>query len=274
MPELPEVETIKNDLNKNIRGKKIKTVEILEPKIIGFLGKTFKSKAEGKIIKNVGRRAKLLVMELAGGLFLVFHLKITGQLIFKGAAAARDKFTRVIFYLSGGEKLFFNDLRKFGYIKVFDKAGLKEMFKIMKFGPEPLDKSFTFEVFNNLLNRKKNAPIKPLLMDQSFISGVGNIYASESIYSAKINPKRKVRTLTLPERKLLFKSIKKVLTDSIKHRGTSADSYVDAFGAKGDFEKYLRVYGREGKKCFRCAGIVKRISQAGRGTFFCPKCQK
>ncbi|MFH1366439.1 MAG: bifunctional DNA-formamidopyrimidine glycosylase/DNA-(apurinic or apyrimidinic site) lyase, partial [Patescibacteria group bacterium] len=221
-----------------------------------------------------GRRAKLLIMELAGGLFLVFHLKITGPLIIKTAAAAPEKFTRVIFTSSNGQKLFFNDLRKFGYIKLFDKAGLEEMFKTMKYGPEPLDKDFTFEVFNNLLNKKKNALIKPLLLDPSFVAGIGNIYAAESLYLAKIRPTRKVRTLNEKERRLLYTGIKKVLSASIKRRGTSADSYLDAYGKKGDFERFLKVYGRQGQKCRRCPGQVVRIAQRGRGTFYCSSCQK
>ncbi|MFA5070572.1 MAG: bifunctional DNA-formamidopyrimidine glycosylase/DNA-(apurinic or apyrimidinic site) lyase [Patescibacteria group bacterium] len=274
MPELPEVETIKKDLNIILRGKKITAVEILEPKTVGFLGRTFRNKIEGKIIKSVGRRAKLLIMELAGGLYLVFHLKITGQLIISKAAAAPDKFTRVIFNLNNGRKLFFNDLRKFGYIKIFDKSGLEEMFKTMKYGPEPLNKDFTFKVFNSRLDKKKNAPIKPLLMDQGFISGIGNIYAAEACYYARIKPTRKVKTLTPKERQLLYSAIKKVLQASIKRRGTSADSYLDAHGQPGDFERFLKVYGRKGKKCFRCPGKVERIAQGGRGTFYCPKCQK
>lgn len=274
MPELPEVETIKNDLNKILRGKKITAVEILEPKTVGFLGKTFKTKVQGNIIKSVGRRAKLLIMELAGGHFMVFHLKITGQLILKKAAASPDKFTRVIFTINNGQKLFFNDLRKFGYIKLFDQAGLEEMLNTMNYGPEPLEKSFTFEVFNNLLNKKKNAPIKPLLMDQGFISGIGNIYAAESLYFAKIKPTRKAKTLKEKERRYLYAGIKKVLSASIKHRGTSADSYLDAYGRPGDYERYLKVYGRKGEKCGKCRGKVVRIAQNGRGTFYCPACQK
>lgn len=274
MPELPEVETIVRDLKKELAGRRILKIEILDSRSARFLKKDFSNQIKGKKVKSVGRRAKLIIIALTGGFYLVFHLKITGQLILHGAAAGPDRFTRIIFYLNNRKKLYFNDLRKFGYLKVFNKKELEAELKRLNFGPEPLEKSFTLSVFEGILKRRKNLPIKPLLMEQGLIAGIGNIYASEACFWAGLKPTRRAGRLKKEEAKKLYQAIIKVLKDSIKCRGTSADDYLDAFGKEGDYEKKLKVYGRKKEKCRRCSGIIKRIVQAGRSTFYCPNCQK
>ena len=274
MPELPEVETIVRDLKKELTGQKILKIEILDKKSARFLKKDFLKRVKGKIIKSVGRRAKLIIITLDEGQYLVFHLKITGQLILKEAAAAPDKFTRLVFCLSGRKKLLFNDLRKFGYLKLFNKEELKAELKRLNFGPEPLEKSFTLPVFESILKKRKKMPVKPLLMEQSLIAGIGNIYASEACFLAGIKPTRRAGRIKKEEVKKLYQAVIKVLKESIKCRGTSADDYLDAFGREGTYEEKLRVYGRKQEKCRRCPEKIIRIAQAGRGTFYCPACQK
>ena len=274
MPELPEVETITKGLREAIKGQKIIKIEILEPKSVVFLGQTFIKKVKGQKIEDIKRRAKLLMFTLGGNVFMLVHLKITGQLIIHDEKDALDKFTRVVFYLSNRKKLYFNDLRKFGYLKLFNKESLETELKRLNFGPEPLEKEFTLPVFENILIRRKKMAIKPLLMEQSLIAGIGNIYAAEACFVAGIRPTRRAGTLKKEEIKKLHEAVIKVLKESLKYGGTSADSYVDAYGKEGTFEKRLKVYGRKNQNCYRCSGRVIRIAQAGRGTFYCPKCQK
>ncbi len=288
MPELPEVETIRKGLLAKIKGKKIKDVEIRVPKLVNFDIAGFKKGVKDASIVNIRRRAKLVIIDLSNGNSLVIHLKLTGQLIYQGED---EKSTRAIFYfrdskLSKGEKrrgtrpfsdktqLVFNDVRKFGYFKLIPTAKLEDFFKAQKFGPEPLDEDFTLDRFKEILKRKSKGKIKPFLLDQSNIAGIGNIYADESLFEAKILPTRIISTLKEDEIKNLYNSIKKVLNEAIKYKGSSFDSYVDSLGEEGNFAPRVKVYRRTGQKCYRCDGIVKRIVLGGRGTHFCPKCQK
>jgi len=274
MPELPEVEIIKRGLKKKIIGQKISRIDILDSKPINTSDKTFKNKLKGQKIKDVKRRAKVLIIEFNDNLYMMVHLKITGQLVVHKKDDRLDKYTRVVFYFSKNGKLYFNDMRKFGYLKLFNKAGLDIELKRLDFGPEPLEADFTLKMFREILKKRQNKPIKPLLMDPSLIAGIGNIYASESCFLAGIRPTKKAGRLTKEEAKKLYQAIKKVLRKSLKYRGTSADAYIDAEGREGDFEKKLFVYGRKAEKCKKCPGQIKSIKQAGRGTYFCPKCQK
>jgi len=274
MPELPEVETIVQDLKKQIKGQKIERVEIKDPKSVGYQAKDFVKKVTGRRITEIKRRAKLLIFTLDKSLFLLIHLKISGQLIVHQAKDELDKYTRVVFYLSSGKKLYFNDLRKFGYLKLFDKNGFQKELKRLNFGLEPLEKDFTLAAFTALLEKRRNKPIKPLLMEQSLIAGIGNIYASESCFLAGIKPTRLASSLKKEEKIKLFQSIKKILRQAIKYRGTSVDNYVDAEGREGKFESHLKVYGRQGEKCYRCGHLIKRITQNSRSTYYCPYCQK
>ena len=291
MPELPEVETIKNDLQKVILRKKITDILILDKKVSGrdlFVPKII---LKGNFFSRIDRIGKLLIFEIAGGKkFFLVHLKMTGQLIFSGRSKTviggheadgkrkeifgeelPNKHTRLVICFSSGEKLFFNDLRKFGYAKIVDKNELQKIKE--KYGIEPLTKDFTFAAFSKALQGRK-AFVKAVLLNQGIIAGIGNIYADEALFEAKIRPERRALSLSESERKALFQAISKIMKRAIKERGTTFSDYVDASGRKGGFTRLLKVYGREGKKCYRCQGVVKKVKVAGRGTRICEKCQK
>jgi len=272
MPELPEVETIKQDLQKIITGKKIIKVCVYDPRVIREPTlSAFKNRLENVTIKHILRRAKLLIFELSNGLFLTVHLKMTGQLVLsqKLSNPGGAKNSRVAFHLAGGDILDFNDQRLFGELRVVDDW--KKLKFVQALGPEPFD--LTYFDFRNMLSKKKTK-IKPLLMDQGFISGIGNLYAAEILFRAKINPEKSAQGLTEAEKTRLHKGIQEILTNAIKHGGSSVDNYVRLSGKRGDYARFHQVYGRLGAPCFVCKTIIQRIAQGGRGTYFCPKCQK
>lgn len=281
MPELPEVETIKRDLARVLPGKVIKNVEVR-------LGKfSHCRKVVRKKILRVWRRAKILGMDLTGGLSLLFHFKMTGQLVFKPdhgriimgghpiegvGAELPNKFTHVIFHFQDGGALFFNDVRKFGWVKLFSTSEIRNQLSAL--GPEPLSREFIFEVFQEILRRRPKAQIKQVIMDQTLLVGVGNIYADEALFLARIKPTRRVKTLKESEQKKLWQAIRKVLQLSIKYRGTSFSNYLDGHGRKGTYWEMRKVYGRAGEPCKKCHEILKRTVVGGRGTVYCGRCQR
>lgn len=266
MPELPEVETIKRELERVVLGKKITSVRVQDARVIREPSpEKFKKGLAGCVIKNILRKAKVLIFELANGKSLVIHLKMTGQLIYPGGG----KGARVSFCLSDGKRLDFNDQRLFAELRLLDDWHSLKF--IQGLGPEPF--ALTAEKFREMLAIKKTK-IKPLLMDQTFISGVGNLYAAEALFRARIHPQRPAQSLSDKEKEALFKEIKETLSEAIKYKGSSVDQYVQLTGAPGDYLKYHKVYDREGKPCVVCKTPIKRISLGGRGTYFCPKCQK
>jgi len=274
MPELPEVETIKRDLSKLLVGKKILDISTNTPKQVKPSLREVKKYIIGKKIKEVGRRAKLLLIFLEnskGGLVLGIHLRMTGQLFFKKEKDPKDKHQRVVLSLSGGHELRFNDLRKFGYLQLI--RGKKELDSILKkFGPEPfLDLDFPY--FKKLLS-STSRNIKGLLLDQAKISGIGNIYANDALNLAQINPAKSANKISAYKTKKLYKAVHQVLKDGIRFRGASDQDYLDVLGEKGSYQDHFLTYKRAGKKCFNCGSKIKRISIGGRGTFYCPSCQK
>jgi len=294
MPELPEVETLRLQLSQLIIGKTIKSIDILKPK--SFIGK--KEQVIGKKIVEVKRFAKILVIDLSNGLSLAVHLKMSGQLIFRQDIQLRyiwrhtkvvndlsNKHTRVIITFVDGDRLYFNDQRMFGWIKVIqnakfkmqdDNAKLKIPYiydLIKKLGPEPL-RDLTLETFKKILKSSRK-PIKLLLMDQEKIAGIGNIYANDALFLAKINPAEKANEIEDGSIVKLFNCLQKVLKDGIKWRGASKNHFRDVFGAKGKVQEHFHAYDREGEKCpNKCGSVIERITLGGRGTFFCPKCQR
>ncbi len=286
MPELPEVETIRRDLSKLILHKRISKVEVRVAKIVHPYN--FKSRIEGLSFIKIKRRAKLLIFELSNKLLMLVHLKMTGQLIYRGHGGnvqavgghpikqdlqkLPNKFSHIIFSFTDGSHLFFNDVRKFGYLKIVDADGFKEIEK--KYGIEPFSVSFTLNNFKKVLARRPNLKIKQLLMDQSLIGGLGNIYSDEACFYAGVRPLRRAGNLKEIEIKKLYCAILKVLKLSISKRGTSADDYVDAYGRQGDFVRFLKMYGRAKEKCKICDTPLKTLRIGGRTSNYCPHCQK
>ncbi|MBU1149194.1 bifunctional DNA-formamidopyrimidine glycosylase/DNA-(apurinic or apyrimidinic site) lyase [Patescibacteria group bacterium] len=288
MPELPEVETIVRDLRNKLKGQKINDFSCDRPKLLNLPLATFKKKIVGRLFINARRRAKMIILDLDNDLSILIHLKMTGQLILRGKSGKYsggghpidhylqelpNNFTHAIFTLTSGQQLFFNDIRMFGYLKLIESIELPDLFK-NKLGPEPLNQSFTLPVFKELINKRKIGKIKPLLMDQSFIAGIGNIYADEVCHYAKIQPTRIAGLLKDDEVKRLYQGIRKILPQAIALRGTSADTYVDSDGKKGSYEEKLKVYGRKSKKCLTCQTPLKSMKLNGRTTVYCPSCQK
>jgi formamidopyrimidine-DNA glycosylase len=286
MPELPEVETIKRSLQKAIVGKKIKDIEIRRPKI--FQGD--KSEVIGREILGVERRGKILIINLSEEKALLVHFKLTGQMVWVPKAGEQvtlghpipfagiqlpAKTTHVIFDIDGG-KLFYNDLRQFGWIKVIANSKLQiANSEIGKLGLEPFDKEFTVEYLQKIFS-KTSKPIKLVLMDQEKIAGVGNIYANDALFEAGISPLKPAKQLNNLAIEQLRKAIIKVLEEGLKYGGSSAadEAYIRPDTTPGEYQKHFRVYQRAGQKCLRCGRVIKRINLGGRGTFYCPKCQK
>jgi formamidopyrimidine-DNA glycosylase len=286
MPELPEVETIVNDLNQSVLNKRIKKVNILLPKIVKGSNSCFINTLKNNSFQNIIRRGKYIIFSLKNNKFLVIHLRMTGQIIYKqkdnliagGHSDQNNNFnlpnkqTHVIIYFNDGPQLFYNDQRQFGYLEIINQEGLKQIDD--KLGIEPLSEQFTLKCFKDLLkNSKRN--IKAFLLDQKHVAGLGNIYVDESLFLAHILPTRSLNTLNEKEIKDLYQAIKKVLRLAIKYRGTTFNNYKDAHGRKGSFINRLKVYGQENRKCLRCRkGVIKKIRTAGRGTRYCFYCQK
>lgn len=284
MPELPEVETIVSDLNKKIVNKKINKVDVRLKKIIKT--KNFIDVLLGNIIKKVFRRGKLIIIELKNNNYLLIHLRMTGQVIYQEkekiiAGGHSDnnydlkklpnKYSHVVIYFNDNSKLFFNDQRQFGILKIVDSDGLKKEYE--KFGIEPLSPEFDTKYFEkSIKNKKKN--VKAFLLDQKYIAGIGNIYADEILFRAEVQPMRSINSLNKKEIKNIVESTKYILRKAIQNRGTTFNDYVDADGNKGKFINLLKVYSRGGEKCKKCKNILTKTKIAGRGTVYCSKCQK
>lgn len=230
----------------------------LARKIIG-------KKIDKQPVTAVRRRAKILIVDLKDGSSLVFHLKLTGQLIFNGKPS---RHTREVFYFTDGTRLVFNDARKLGWWKKVKNTRQIES----QFGPEALE--IDLPTFKACLQSHPRAKIKPLLMDQKFIAGIGNIYSDEILFAAKVAPLRLVKTLTGKEIQGIFQNINKILKAAIKRHGSSVEYYLDAFGQKGSYVKEHKVYRREGEPCVRCGAKIKRVRLGGRSAHYCPRCQK
>ncbi len=288
MPELPEVETIRQDLHRKVLDKKIIAVEILHGKTLHGQGVVaFQNELLKKSFTDIERVGKLLIFSIKNSdNFLLAHLKMTGQFIYcyKDTIVAGghsfkvfdktlpSKHTRVVVAFADNSKLFFNDSRLFGYLKIVDK---KEKDRLVgKYGIEPLAKNFTLKNFTNVLVKRKTS-IKALLLNQEIIAGIGNIYADEALHMAGILPGRLAVSLSAAELKKLHASIEKIIRTAIKYRGTTFNNYVDSEGNRGNFSKHLKVYDRTGEKCLSCkTGIIEKTRVAGRGTHFCKICQK
>ncbi len=273
MPELPEVETIKRDLAKLIVGLTIEDVEVFDKRVLGKKDKNqFIRQLKGKTIQSVNRRAKVIIITLNNHEHLVVHLKMTGQLIYGDHLKDTQqlKETKVVFKLSNGFYLNYNDQRLFG--RLYLSKDLQDVSFLKSLGPEPLEQGFTVNWLKTTL-KHKTTPIKVLLMKQDFLAGIGNIYASEILFDAKINPQRKAARLAQQEIKTLHQSIIKILQEAIIYRGSSMRNYRDTSGQKGEFIQRIKVYAKDNEPCPICKRLIKRIVQAARSTFYCQRCQ-
>ena len=311
MPELPEVETIKLGLQKYLIGHRIEGVDVRLPKIVQGNVKNI----IGGRVTDVRRFGKGLVIDLDNDYSIAIHIKLTGQLIYRGpnlrqkvklskkvGGSLPNKWTHVIFKLKSqpvrqaqdkktkvksatqnskatDAYLYYNDIRQFGWIRIVESSKLKDLSFFRDLGPEPPVtmsigvQPLTLELFKKIVN-SLNTAIKPLLMDQKRIGGIGNIYANDALFDAEIDPGRKAKSLSDAEIKKLYNSILKVLKIGLREEGASELSFVNALGEEGSYQNHFLVYGREGQKCKRCNGIIKKIILGGRGTYFCPNCQK
>ncbi len=288
MPELPEVETIRRGLGSLIVGKRIVNAQVFDsPKSFPNAPADVQQFLVAAEIIAVRRRAKVLLIELSSQYTLVIHLKMTGQLVFRGEQTfggghptdslihkLPDKSTRVQLDFSDGSKLFFNDQRKFGWMKLMPTIEVPNIDFMQKVGPEPLDDSFAAKEFIQRIRRRNGTTIKAAILDQTVLAGVGNIYADESLWAAKIHPATRVRDVSNAQLAELLKEIKFVLTLSIEKGGSTDKNYVDAEGKKGSYLTFANVFRREGEDCPRHPGVqIEKIRVAGRGTHICPVCQ-
>lgn len=274
MPELPEVETIRRQLDREIKGKIIVNIEVIQAKKINVPSKEFARILKGAKVKKVGRRAKMLLIGFGNGWTAVIHLIMTGQLLLKSANAEVGPHTFVVFTMTGGKKLFWDDIRTFGYLKLMKTEDLPEFLRAQKFGPEPMLKNFTPQILKSCLQKYGKKKIKPLLLEQRCVAGIGNIYAVEILAFAGVHPLRRVKSLSDKEISKMHRGLKKILASAIAAGGSSADDFIDLYGHQGNFVPKLKVYGREGEHCAYCGGKIKKIVLAGRGTYFCPRHQK
>jgi len=271
MPELPEVETVRQDLLAvGLVGHRIEGVTVRWPRHIATPSvEEFRVRLSGQEVLDVRRRGKYLIFALSGGDYLLIHLKMTGQLLFREATAPADAYTHTVFHLDCGHELRFSDTRKFGRVYLVSDPQTV----VGGLGPEPLDDAFTAEELGRLLTQRRGR-LKSLLLNQEFLAGLGNIYADEALFLARIHPLRTADTLSPSEVKELYRAIQKVLRQAIAGRGTSVDRYRDASGEKGTYQEELLIFRRTGEPCPRCGGPVERIVVGGRSTHFCPICQR
>ncbi|MGA3150658.1 MAG: bifunctional DNA-formamidopyrimidine glycosylase/DNA-(apurinic or apyrimidinic site) lyase [Candidatus Saccharimonadales bacterium] len=301
MPELPEVETVKQGLSKFLPKLVIKDVWHDWPKGFPNAPADVARFMVGASITDVKRRAKVLIIGLSSGYSLVIHLKMTGQLVFVGSAdklkanssklKAEEKFggghptsslvndlpdksTRVVIDFTNGAKLFFNDQRKFGWMRLLPSVEVPEIDFMKTVGPEPLDDDFTAGKFIECIRGRKNSPIKAVLLDQKVLAGIGNIYADESLFAAKIHPLTKASAISRTKLVALHNDLRSILRTAIKKGGSTDRNYVNAEGKKGSYIQFAQVFRREEQPCPRCGTTIQKIRVAGRGTHICPRCQK
>lgn len=287
MPELPEVETVRLQLKNKIVDQKITGVEVFHAKSVDH-NEDFEDILVGKKIHDIDRIGKLMIFEFSetDNLFMLGHLKMTGQFFFidkneimagghEVPTISSEEFpqrhSRVAFYFENGTSLYFNDMRLFGYLKLTNAAGVAAAKS--RFGPEPIAKNFDCDWFYKKLH-KRNTPIKAALLDQKFVAGLGNIYVDEALWRAKVKPMRIASKVTRAEAMVLCQAAGDVMKESIKVGGTTFQHFKDTGGETGNFRDKLQVFGQQGKLCSRCESTIEKTRCAGRGTHYCPGCQK
>ena len=288
MPELPEVETTIKDLQNEVLSRTFVDAWTDFKKNIKKPFEEFREEIKGKKIEKIWRRGKNIIFELSGGYSLLIHQKLSGHLLHgewflkngkwvpKTNDALKERmndFIHLVLFLDDGKMIALSDLRKFAKVELWKTESLKASQEFQKLGPEPLEKSFTFEKLKEVLKGKKGK-IKQVLMNQEIIAGIGNIYADEILWKAKINPLKCALALEDKELKRIYQAIQEILIRAIKAGGTSVSDYRKISGERGKFENFLEAYRREGKKCSRCGEKIERVRINNRSAHFCPKCQK
>lgn len=287
MPELPEVETVRRGLTDLIIGRVIAQEMHDTPKGFPNAPAQVALFLIGATVTGVRRRAKVLMIDLSTDYTLVIHLKMTGQLVYRGETAfgaghptdsligeLPDRSTRVTLQFVDGTKLFFNDQRKFGWMRLMPTAEVGDLPFMQKVGPEPLPDDFTPTQFAARFTRRGRTSIKATLLDQSVVAGVGNIYADESLWGAQVHPQRLVNTITMAEFEKLYTELRLVMNLAIDKGGSTDKNYVNAEGKRGSYMDFARVFRREGQECPRCGTVIIKFKSAGRGTHICPNCQR
>lgn len=286
MPELPEVETVRSGLQQLLPGRTIASIEHDWPKGFPNAPEDVQQFGVGASVVVVARRAKVLLIELSSKYSLVVHLKMTGQLVFRGEEQfgaghpndsligdLPDRSTRVTITFKDGSKLFFNDQRKFGWMRLMPTAEVPFIDFFQKVGPEPLSADFTAEILYERLQRRKNTSIKAALLDQTVLAGIGNIYADEGLWGARLHPSTLVKNLSQAQVAELHAALVAVLNTAITKGGSTDKNYVNAEGKRGSYMDFASVFRREGKPCPRCGATIEKSKVAGRGTHTCPVCQ-
>jgi len=272
VPELPEVETIRRDLEPLVVGRRIEGVEVDEGTIRLLTGvpiELVRANLTGRVVVSLGRRGKYLFVGLDDGRVLVVHLRMTGRLVWRERGAPAEPYERAVIHLDGGHDLRWCDLRKFGTWRVHDSADEVTA----KLGPEPIDADLTERAFRAVL-ANRSAPVKAVLLDQRRFAGLGNIYVDEALFEARIRPDTPAGEISKAAAKRLFAASRSVLERGISHRGASFQDYVDGEGNPGEEHMHVRVFRRTGKPCYSCGSAIERTIVGGRATHFCPRCQR
>ena len=271
MPELPEVECVVRGLRSKITGKTIDRVTVHLPRIVLGSPLDLAEQLPGCAFGQIRRRGKLIIMFLSRGLSLLAHLRMTGQLLYLPSAAPLEKHTHLIFHLDDGHHLRYRDQRQFGWIQLAESAGLEEHPQVARLGPEPLE--ISADKFVRAIGSRRRQ-IKPLLLDQTALAGMGNIYADEALFRARIHPLRRASDLSRAKLRALHGTVQDVLTEAIDCSGSTVEQFRGVDGQNGDFQRFLRVYGKQGEPCIRCGRPIVKIRVGGRGTHVCPRCQR
>jgi formamidopyrimidine-DNA glycosylase len=272
MPELPEVETLIRSLSPRLKGFEVRGFKIFRRGVLRNEDLSLLHKLKGQKIVYIRRRGKMILIDCEGNLSLIIHLKMTGQLIFYSKDEPLDKHTHFVLFFKGqSQELRFRDVRKFGFISCRRTSDLDSAAELRQLGPEPLE--VDFPSFCRLF-QGRTARLKSLLLNQSFLAGIGNIYSDEILFEAKVHPLAPASCLGEKELKLLWRAIRSVLERAIRYRGSTIRDFTDAEGHKGGFQNRHQVYGRESLPCFVCQASIMRFRLGGRSSFFCPECQK
>lgn len=272
MPELPEVETIRRQMERELVGKRILSCRVLLPRLVAFPSPaSYRKGVQGKRVSAVRRRGKYLLLDLGKGGELVFHLGMTGSLILSRPGEERPRHTHLVFRLSDGRELLYVDPRTFGATALLPRGDRRPLPGLANMGPEPLDDDFTPARLSEALEGR--CRLKAALLDQRRLAGLGNIYADEALHRASLHPLRRVDQLRLEDVERLCLAIRDVLEEALAEGGSSVSDYVDLRGNRGGFQESHRVYRRAGQPCPRCGASIERDKVAGRSTYFCPRCQ-